>query len=74
MMMRRRGRRGRNEDLMMDDLSADSDSDEEKIICAKTKKLDKRAQTIIEAFKNLEKRKKEWLKFQAKEQQNLMMK
>jgi RNA polymerase primary sigma factor len=34
---------------------------------AKQKKLDKRAQTIIEAFKILEKAKKDWLKFQAKE-------
>lgn len=38
-----------------------------KLSGAKQKKLDKRAQTIIEAFKNLEKAKKEWLKFQTKE-------
>ena len=34
----------------------------------KTKKLDKRAQTIIESFKVLEKAKKDWLKFQLKEE------
>ena len=34
---------------------------------AKDKKLDKRAQKIIEAFKLLEKAKKEWMKFTAKE-------
>ena len=50
-----------------DDLSADVEDDEKKLSGAKQKKLDKRAQTIIEAFKNLEKTKKEWLKFQAKE-------
>ena len=50
-----------------DDLSADVEDDEKKLSGAKQKKLDKRAQTIIEAFKNLEKAKKEWLKFQAKE-------
>ena len=50
-----------------DDLSADVEDDEKKLSGAKQKKLDKRAQTIIEAFKNLEKQKKEWLKFQAKE-------
>lgn len=46
---------------------SDSDSDEEKISGKKQKKLDKRAQTIIEAFKNLEKAKKDWLKFSIKE-------
>ncbi|MGJ0309782.1 RNA polymerase sigma factor RpoD [Aliarcobacter cryaerophilus] len=50
-----------------DDLSSDVEDDEKKLSGAKQKKLDKRAQTIIEAFKNLEKQKKEWLKFQAKE-------
>ena len=50
-----------------DDLSADVEDDEKKLSGAKQKKLDKRAQTIIEPFKNLEKQKKEWLKFQAKE-------
>ncbi len=34
----------------------------------KQKKLDKRAETIIEAFKVLEKAKKDWLKFQLKEE------
>lgn len=43
------------------------EDDEKRLSGAKQKKLDKRAQTIIEAFKNLEKQKKEWLKFQAKE-------
>ncbi|WP_419677507.1 RNA polymerase sigma factor RpoD [Aliarcobacter lanthieri] len=43
------------------------DGDDKKSSGTKQKKLDKRAQTIIEAFKNLEKAKKEWLKFQAKE-------
>lgn len=41
-----------------DDLSADVEDDEKKLSGAKQKKLDKRAQTIIEAFKNLEKQKK----------------
>ena len=35
---------------------------------AKDKKLDKRAQKIIEAFKLLEKAKKDWMKFTAKEE------
>lgn len=34
----------------------------------KTKKLDKRAETIIASFKVLEKAKKDWLKFQTKEE------
>ncbi|WP_198306240.1 RNA polymerase sigma factor RpoD [Arcobacter vandammei] len=45
----------------------DGDEEDKKLSGAKQKKLDKRAQTIIEAFKELEKAKKEWLKFQAKE-------
>ena len=49
------------------DDDSDSDSDEEKGGVKKQKKLDKRAQTIIEAFKILEKAKKDWLKFSAKE-------
>ncbi|MEZ4693035.1 MAG: RNA polymerase sigma factor RpoD [Aliarcobacter sp.] len=53
------------DDADLEDSSADSD--EEKISGKKQKKLDKRAQTIIEAFKELEKAKKDWLKFQAKE-------
>ncbi|NCB13773.1 MAG: RNA polymerase sigma factor RpoD, partial [Erysipelotrichia bacterium] len=57
-----------DEDLDDSDLDDSSvDSDEEKISGKKQKKLDKRAQTIIEAFKELEKAKKDWLKFQAKE-------
>ncbi|QKF73179.1 RNA polymerase sigma70 factor [Aliarcobacter faecis] len=50
-----------------DEEEYDGDDDEKKLSGAKQKKLDKRAQTIIEAFKNLEKAKKEWLKFQTKE-------
>jgi len=49
----------------IDDLEeAISEDDENK---AKDKKLDKRAQKIIEAFKLLEKAKKDWMKFTAKE-------
>ena len=49
----------------IDDLEeAMSEDDENK---AKDKKLDKRAQKIIEAFKLLEKAKKDWMKFTAKE-------
>ena len=57
-----------DEDLDDTDLDDNSgDTEEEKISGKKQKKLDKRAQTIIEAFKELEKAKKDWLKFQAKE-------
>lgn len=57
-----------SEDLEEEDSEEEIFEDnEEKISGKKQKKLDKRAQTIIEAFKNLEKAKKEWLKFQAKE-------
>lgn len=57
-----------DEDLDDEDLDNENLDDEEaKGSGKKQKKLDKRAQTIIEAFKNLEKAKKEWLKFQAKE-------
>ncbi len=56
-----------DEDLDEDLDEEDNDSDEEKNSGKKQKKLDKRAQTIIEAFKNLEKAKKDWLKFQVKE-------
>jgi RNA polymerase primary sigma factor len=57
------------EEETSDDSDDDStnDSDDEKIGGKKQKKLDKRAQTIIEAFKILEKAKKDWLKFAAKE-------
>lgn len=40
---------------------------EKKTTVTKQKKLDKRAESIIEAFKNLEKTKKDWLKFLSKE-------
>ena len=53
-----------DEDLDEEDTD---DEDEEKISGKKQKKLDKRAQAIIESFKNLEKAKKDWLKFQVKE-------
>ncbi|MDK2090434.1 RNA polymerase sigma factor RpoD [Aliarcobacter butzleri] len=57
-----------NEDIEEEDSEEEIfEDDEEKVSGKKQKKLDKRAQTIIEAFKNLEKAKKEWLKFQAKE-------
>ena len=45
----------------------DDESDDENNGGKKQKKLDKRAQTIIESFKILEKAKKDWLKFSAKE-------
>lgn len=54
------------EDEVVEDEDSDGssiDTDEEKIGGKKQKKLDKRAQTIIEAFKILEKAKKDWLKF-----------
>ncbi|MDX4027518.1 RNA polymerase sigma factor RpoD [Aliarcobacter skirrowii] len=54
-----------NEDEEFED--EEFEDDEKRLSGAKQKKLDKRAQTIIGAFKNLEKQKKEWLKFQAKE-------
>ncbi len=47
------------------DDSADSEDEEGS---KKNKKLDKRAETIIASFKVLEKAKKDWLKFQAKEE------
>ena len=50
----------------VDDVVID-DSDDEANGGKKQKKLDKRAETIIAAFKILEKAKKDWLKFQAKE-------
>ena len=55
------------DDEDLDDEDSDTDSDDEKNSGKKQKKLYKRAQVIIEAFKNLEKAKKDWLKFQAKE-------
>ncbi len=59
-----------------DDEDSDNDDSEDEVEddeeleddeTPKTKKLDKRAETIIAAFKVLEKAKKDWLKFQAKE-------
>ncbi|WP_121626834.1 RNA polymerase sigma factor RpoD [Poseidonibacter antarcticus] len=50
-----------------DDSSDSNASDNEKADGKKQKKLDKRAQTIIDAFKILEKAKKDWLKFLTKE-------
>ena len=57
------------EDDISDDESEilDDEEDNEKNDAKKLKRLDKRAQTIIEAFKILEKAKKDWLKFAAKE-------
>ena len=49
----------------VEDTSADAGDDSD---TKKTKKLDKRAQTIIDSFKVLEKAKKDWLKFQLKEE------
>ena len=46
-----------------EEADGDDDSEDGK----KKKKLDKRAETIIAAFKVLEKAKKDWLKFQSKE-------
>ncbi|RXJ77930.1 RNA polymerase sigma factor RpoD [Arcobacter sp. F155] len=46
---------------------AEEETEDEKS-SKKTKKLDKRAETIIAAFKVLEKAKKDWLKFQTKEE------
>ncbi len=45
----------------------ETDSGEDEDSSKKSKKLDKRAETIIATFKVLEKAKKDWLKFQAKE-------
>ncbi len=50
-----------------DDDSDDTSSDDSEIGSKKQKKLDKRAETIVIAFKVLEKAKKDWLKFQLKE-------
>ena len=43
-------------------------SDDDSLDSKKNKKLDKRAETIIASFKILEKAKKDWLKFQVKEE------
>jgi len=50
----------------IENLDEENDSQEDKDK-AKDKKLDKRAQKIVEAFKLLEKAKKDWMKFTAKE-------
>jgi len=55
------------DDDVIDDLEEDILDEEETAEKAKDKKLDKRAQKIIEAFKLLEKAKKDWMKFTAKE-------
>ncbi len=55
------------EDDVDDELDDDELDEEETASTKKNKKLDKRAQAIIESFKVLEKAKKDWLKFQAKE-------
>ncbi|MGA1932348.1 RNA polymerase sigma factor RpoD [Arcobacter sp. YIC-464] len=47
---------------------SEDDSDDEDGKGKKLKKIDKRAQTIIDSFKILEKAKKDWLKFLAKEE------
>ncbi len=56
-----------DEEETEDENSDDEESNEDESKGKKQKKLDKRAETIIEAFKILEKAKKEWLKFQVKE-------
>ena len=58
-----------SEDVNNDDLeeSIEEDSIEVDKNKNKNKKLDKRAQNIIESFKALEKAKKDWMKFTAKE-------
>lgn len=54
-----------SDDSTEETVEVDSDSDKED--GKKQKKLDKRATTIVEAFKILEKAKKDWLKFLTKE-------
>ncbi len=57
-----------DEDLEdMEEIEEIEDTDEEKKN-KKNKKLDKRAEKIVEAFKELEKAKKEWMKFISKEE------
>jgi len=53
---------------VIDELEEDITDNEESAETAKDKKLDKRAQKIIEAFKLLEKAKKDWMKFTSKEE------
>ncbi|MDX9795644.1 MAG: RNA polymerase sigma factor RpoD [Arcobacteraceae bacterium] len=59
-----------DDDTDDDDNSDDDDLDSQEDVenSKKQKKLDKRAEAIIEAFKNLEKAKKDWMKFIAKEE------
>ncbi len=52
-------------DTETEEVEDDSDDDGS---AKKNKKLDKRAQTIVDAFKVLEKAKKDWLKFLSKEE------
>ncbi|APW65519.1 MULTISPECIES: RNA polymerase sigma factor RpoD [Arcobacteraceae] len=56
-----------SDDSSDDDKTETDDSDDDKADGKKQKKLDKRAQTIVDAFKILEKAKKDWLKFLTKE-------
>ncbi len=51
-----------------DDDELENEAAEEPESGKKQKKLDKRAEAIIESFKNLEKTKKDWMKFIAKEE------
>jgi RNA polymerase primary sigma factor len=55
------------EDIELSEEDTVVEDDEEAKKNKKNKKLDKRAQNITEAFKKLEKAKKDWLKFMAKE-------
>lgn len=56
------------EEEVEEEIEDEDDADgEKKTTVTKQKKLDKRAESIIEAFKNLEKTKKDWLKFLSKE-------
>jgi RNA polymerase primary sigma factor len=56
-----------DDDSDNDDDDNEEETQEEQENTKKQKKLDKRAEAIIEAFKNLEKSKKDWMKFIAKE-------
>ena len=56
-----------DDDMDDDDMSDDDISDDEEDFENKERKLDKRAEKIIESFKLLEKAKKDWLKFISKE-------
>ncbi len=55
------------EDDIEEDIIPEEEETEEDKLNAKDKKIDKRAKKIIEDFKMLEKAKKDWLKFIAKE-------